>query len=176
MKKKVLFLDSRDRDFTLYPTCDRVGFNLHDNMRDVRKVTLLSFSMWFPPHPVGDQMNNVMLLLEGIRGDFCIETPAQMPEAPPGTCLLAVLQGLNTAAIGSDLPMLYQASPEYAPWKLEFPRGTNVQNLTFRLCYYDRTAAPGSILPITGFSWFVQQNEYSMESNWHCQLLFEYNN
>jgi hypothetical protein len=179
MKKKVLFLDSRDRDYTLYPGCQDVGFVLSEKFRDVRKISLLSFVMWFPPYPGGNQMNNIMLLLDGIRGNSSIELPAQMPDPPPGSSVLAILQGLNTAIIGLDPQSYYQASTKFVPWTIEFPGGMNLRNLRFRLCYYDRSlvpaAGPGSILPIDGYSWFAEQNEFSKESNWHCQVCVEYN-
>ena len=124
-------------------------------------------------------MNNILLLLDGLRGEGSVELAADMPDAPPGTSVLAVLQGYNTAAVGLDPPSYYQASSEFIPWRIDFPGGVNLQNLHIRLVYYDRSLVPGagagSMLPITGFSWYADQNQFSAESNWHCQLCIEYN-
>lgn len=175
-KRKVLFLDSRDRDFAVYPSCNDVRFTLTDTLRNIRKITLLSFVMWFPAHPVGNEMNNIFVVLDGIRGNSSVEFPVQMPPEP--LSILAVLQGHNSLPGNlEDGITLYQASPEFAPWYVDFPQGINLLDIRIRLAYYDRSLVPalgpGSILPVTGFSWFAEQNEFSKQSNWHAVISIE---
>jgi len=176
-KRKVLFLDSRDRDFTVYPSCSNVVFTFFDTMRNVKRITLLSFAMWFPPDPAANVLNNIFVIIDGVRGNSSVEFPVQMPPEP--LSILAVLQGFNNLPGGlEDGITLYQASPEFTPWYIDFPQGINMLTMRIRLAYYDRSlvpgAGPGSILPVTGFSWFAEQNEFSKQSNWHAELSVEY--
>lgn len=177
LREKVLFLDSRDRNFTDYPSCNDVRFTLIDPLRNVQKITLLSFTMWFPPYPALNPMNNIFLVIYGERGNSSVVFPTQMPPVP--LSVLAVLQGYNgLPGTPEDGINLYQASPQFKPWSIDFPQGLNLQYIRMRLYYYDRSLIPGAgsgnILPVTGFTWFAAQNQFSKESNWHAQLLIQY--
>jgi hypothetical protein len=178
-RTKFIVIDSRDRDFTVFPNACDVVFTLSERFRNVKSISLMEFTMHFPFYPVLDPLTTVFLTFNGIHSIDGINVPYGIPQCDG--VVMAALHGFNNnPGMETDGLYLYQTTSEHGPdYTISFPNGYNMNTLHVQLYYYNRSvvpgAGPGSMDLLTlGFNWFANQNAFSKESNWHGVFKIEF--
>lgn len=179
-RTRVMVVDSRDRDFSAFPSSADVAFVPAEPLRAVRRISLVSFVCHFPSAP-GDPPTDVYLALAGLQSHSpdAVRFPVGVQGPPGGAVALAVLNGCNFAAGWETDGLYYYRTPTANPDEnsVSFPSGANVPQLRFQLFWYNRPsgASVGAMepLPSGGYAWYPSQNAYSKESNWRAVLKIE---